>query len=77
MSQFNYPAIIRQLQKQIVALEVRSRGIVENTEVIRLQMFDGTLSQVLGFVIAYKLYIWMKMKGLAVEEQIQWVLSYM
>ena len=77
MSQFNYPAIIRQLQKQIVALEVRSRGIVENTEVIRLQMFDGTLSQVLGFLIAYKLYIWMKMKGLAVEEQIQWVLSYM
>ena len=40
-------------------------------------MFDGTSSKVSGFVIACKLYIRMKIREAAVEEQIQWVLSYM
>ncbi len=40
------------------------------TEVARLPMFDGTSSKVPGFVIAYKLYIKMKMREAAVEEQI-------
>ena len=48
-----------------------------STKVARLQVFDGALSKVLGFVIAYKLYIRMKMRGVMVKEQIQWVLSYM
>ena len=39
-------------------------------------IFDGTLSKVSGFIIAYKLYIRMKIRGVAVEEQIQWILSY-
>jgi len=39
-------------------------------------MFNRTLSKVSGFVIAYKLYIKMKMREVAVEEQIQWVLLY-
>ena len=39
-------------------------------------MFDRTSSKVLRFVMACKLYIRIKMREVAVEEQIQWVLSY-
>ena len=51
-----------------------SRGELKggaNTEVVRLQVFDGTTSNVLGFVIVYKLYIKMKMREAAIEKQIQ------
>ena len=39
-------------------------------------MFNGVLSKVLDFIMACRLYIRIKMRGAAVEEQIQWVLSY-
>jgi len=42
----------------------------------KLQIFDGTSSQVSGFVMACKLYSRMKMWRAKVEKQIQWVLSY-
>ena len=44
--------------------------IVVSIEVAKPQTFDGTSSKVLGFVTAYKLYIKMKMREVAVEEQI-------
>ena len=47
-----------------------------STEVAKPQVFDRTLSQILDFVIACKLNIRMKIRGAAVEEQIQWILSY-
>ena len=71
MSQPDYLAMIRQLQEQIAALEVRSGGAVENTEVVWPQMFDGTSAKVSGFVTVCKLYIRMKMRRVTVEEQIQ------
>ena len=40
------------------------------------QVFDRTLSKVLGFMMACKLYGKAKMRGVPVEKQIQWVLSY-
>ena len=45
-------------------------------EVARLQEFDGSSGKVARFITACKLYICIKMRGVAVEEQIQWVLSY-
>jgi len=47
-----------------------------NTEVAKPQVFDGILAKVSGFVIAYKLYLQIKMRGMAVQEQIRWILSY-
>jgi len=45
--------------------------------VVRPQKFDGGSRRVARFIIACKLYIWMRMRGALVEEQIQWMLLYM
>jgi len=50
--------------------------MVVGIEVARLQIFDGTLSKISEFVTACKLYIKMKMREVEIEEQIQWILSY-
>ena len=45
-------------------------------EVTRLQVYDGISSKISGFVTVYRLYIRIKIREVAVEEQIQYVLSY-
>ena len=79
--QLDYSTIIRQLQEQIITLSKqvagRTRGEAAGLEVAKLQVFDRTPSKVLGFVTACELYGKARMRGVLMEEQIQWILSYM
>ena len=45
-------------------------------EVAKPAIFNGEAAKVGGFIIAYRLFLRMKMRGSMVEEQVQWVLSY-
>jgi len=47
-----------------------------NTEVAKLQVFDGTARKFLRFLMLYKLFIRIKMKEDAMEDQIHWILLY-
>ena len=91
ISQHNYSAIIRQLQEQLVAQQAQiqallggaERGVGEEAEVrtisldvAKLQLFNGALSKVSGFITECKLYIRNKLAGATIEGQIQWVLLH-
>jgi len=52
------------------------RGTSAATEVAKPQTFDRTPSKISGFVGVCKLYIRMRLRESSVEEQIQWILSY-
>ena len=90
MSQLNLHEIIRQQQEQLVAMQAQiqalmaggagegmvPREVARGAEVAKLQIFDGTMARVAGFITACKLYIRMRMREETVEGQIQWILSY-
>ena len=45
-------------------------------EVAKPAIFNGEAGRVGGFIMACRLYIKMKLRGNTVEEQVQWVLTY-
>ena len=45
-------------------------------EVAKPAIFNGEAGRVGGFVMACRLYLRMKMREGTVEEQVQWILSY-
>jgi len=76
------------MQVQIQALLTMTRG-AESTEreamgsntgphmeVAKLAIFNGEAGKVGGFIMACRLFLRMKLREAAVEEQVQWVLSY-
>ena len=75
------------MQAQIQALLAAQRGVGvggavmgpnagSHMEVAKPAIFNGEAGKVGGFIIACRLYLKMKMRGTLVEEQVQWVLSY-
>ena len=75
------------MQVQIQALLVAQGGagaggaatgsnMGSHMEVAKPAIFNGEAGRVGGFIMACKLYIKMKLRGNTVEEQIQWVLTY-
>jgi len=56
--------------------EARGSNMGSHMEVAKPAIFKGEAANVGVFIMAYKLYLRMKMRGTSVEEQVQWVLSY-
>ena len=75
------------MQAQIQALLAAARGVVTGStttgsnarphmKVAKLAIFNGKAGKVGEFITAYRLFLRIKLRGATVEEQVQWVLSY-
>ena len=73
-------------QVQIQALFVIAGGIGgaamgsnlrPHMEVAKLAIFNREVGKVGRFIMVCKLFLRMKLRGVTVEKQVQWVLSYM
>ena len=74
-------AIQAQIQALLVAqggAGIGGRVMGSNTgphmEVAKPAIFNGEAGKVGGFIMACRLYLKMKLRGMTVEEQVQWVL---
>ena len=59
-----------------VGREATGSNIESYMEVAKPATFNGEAVKVGGFITAYRLFLRMKIRGATVEEQMQWVLSY-
>ena len=92
MSQLNLHEIIRQQQEQLAAMQAQIQALLAaqggagggatgtnagpHMEVAKPAIFNGEAGKVGGFITACRLYLRMKLRGATVEEQVQWILSY-
>ena len=71
-----------QIQVQLAAQgagaerEVTGSNMGSHMKVAKPAIFNGKVAKVGGFITACRLFLRMKMRGSMVEEQVQWVLSY-
>jgi len=56
--------------------EAMGSNMGSHMEVAKPAIFNGEAAKVGGFITACRLFLRMKMRGSMVEEQVQWVLSY-
>jgi len=59
-----------------VGREATESNVGSHMEVAKPAIFNGEAAKVGGFIMACRLFLRMKMRGATVEEQVQWVLSY-
>ena len=92
MSQLNLHEIIRQQQEQLAAMQAQIQALLAaqggvgaggvgpnagaHMEVAKPAIFSGETGKIGGFITACRLYIKMRLRGNTVEEQVQWVLTY-
>jgi len=86
MSQLNLHKIIRQQQEQLAVMQVQGgtgageeavgSNMGSHMEVAKPAIFNGEVGKVGGFIMACRLFLRMKLRGTSVEEQVQWILSY-
>jgi len=91
MSQINLHDIIQQQQEQLAVMQVQIQALLAaqgrggagtgsnagvHMEVAKPAIFNREAGKMGGFIMACRLYLKMKMRGTSVEEQVQWVLSY-
>jgi len=57
--------------------EARGSNMGSHMEVAKPAIFNGDAAKVGGFITACRLFVRIKLRETSVEEQVQWVLSYM
>ena len=56
--------------------ETAGSNVGSHMEVAKPAIFNGKVAKVGGFIIACRLFLRMKLREATVEEQVQWILSY-